>query len=199
MLRISPPLVMGGRDSTETRLDAMFIPGLSKSDANGNSAGTMIYNPGNEPSFMTPFLYNYLPGRQWKSVMRARQIADDYYGNDRSGLPGNDDAGALSSWLVWNWLGLYPVVTQPVYLLLSPRFDDISMRLGNGTLRITAERQGGRGFYVQSVKVNGVQWSKSWVSHEDLVGGGGGLIEFVLGEEPVSWDVGDVPPSPGYI
>jgi putative alpha-1,2-mannosidase len=190
---------IGGPNTTEARLDAMFIPGLSESDANGNSAGTMIFNPGNEPSFQTPFLYNYLPGRQWKSVQKARSIADEFYGNDRSGLPGNDDAGALSSWLVWNWLGIYPVATQPVYLLLSPRFDYISMKLANGTLVITADRQGGEGFYVQSVKVNGMPWTKSWVSHEDIVGNGGGLIEFVLGVRPVSWDVGDVPPSPGHV
>jgi putative alpha-1,2-mannosidase len=190
---------MGGPNTTEARLDAMFIPGLSQSDANGNSAGTTIYNPGNEPSFMTPFLYNYLPKRQWKSVQRARQIADEYYGNDASGLPGNDDAGALSSWLVWNWMGLYPVATQPVYLLLSPRFDDVSVRMGNGTLRITADRQGGKGWFVQNVRVNGAAWWKSWVSHEDLVGGGGGLIEFVLGEEPVEWDDGEAPPSPGHV
>jgi len=190
---------MGGINKTEDRLDAMFMPGLSESDANGNSAGTMIFNPGNEPSFQTPFLYNYFPRRQWKSVMRARDIVDEFYGNNRSGLPGNDDAGALSSWLVWNWLSFYPVVTQPVYLLLSPRFDDISMKIANGTLRIIADRQGGKGTYVQSVKVNGMQWNKSWVSHEDIVGNSGGLIEFVLGEEPMGWDVGDVPPSPGHI
>jgi putative alpha-1,2-mannosidase len=96
-------------------------------------------------------------------------------------------------------LGIYPVATQPVYLLLSPRFDYISMKLANGTLVITADRQGGEGFYVQSVKVNGVPWIKSWVSHEDIVGNGGGLIEFVLGVRPVSWDVGNVPPSPGHV
>jgi len=177
----------------------MFVRQLSESNAGGNSLGTTIFNPGNEPDFMTPFLYNYFPGKQWKSVLRAKGVVDEYYSSGRSGLPGNDDAGALSSWLVWTMMGLYPVVTQPVYLLLSPWFDDMKMNIGNGTLRVTADRQGGRGIYVQSVKVNGVVWDQNWVSHDDLVANGGGTIEFILGEEQKSWDTGNVPPSPGHI
>jgi putative alpha-1,2-mannosidase len=91
-------------------------------------------------------------------------------------------------------MGLYPVAMQPVYLLLSPRFDDVSVKMGNGTLRIMADRQGGDGWFVQSVKVNGVEWRKSWSSHEDLVRG---LIESVLGDKPVEWNDWEVPLSPG--
>lgn len=83
------------------------------------------------------------------------------------GLPGNSDAGALNSWLVWQMLGLYPIVTQPAYLLESPWFNDINVTLngGNATLRITsdgnAESLGHEGFYVQSVKINGEEWNKN--------------------------------------
>lgn len=101
--------------------------------------------------------------------------------------------------MVWNLLGLYPVVTQPVYLLLSPWFSDLSVNVsGNKTLRIRASGLED-GPYVQSVRVNGVVWNKSWVSHQDLVDGEGGVIEFVLGNEQVEWDVGELPPSPGHI
>lgn len=55
------------------------------------------------------------------------------------------------------------------------------------------------GFMCQSARVNGVEWDKSWVSHEDLVDGEGGLIEWQLGSKPVEWDVGELPPSPGHI
>ena len=97
---------MGGPNLTESRLDAMFIPGLQDGTVGqGNGAGTAIFNPGNEPSFGTPFLYNYLGKRQWKSVMRSREIVNEYYGNGRDGIPGNSDAGALESWMVWNLLG----------------------------------------------------------------------------------------------
>ena len=208
---------MGGPNLTESRLDAMFIPGLQDGTVGqGNGAGTAIFNPGNEPSFGTPFLYNYLGKRQWKSVLRSREIVNQYYSNGRDGVPGNSDAGALESWMVWNLLGecqfcdcrermltcgegLYPVVTQPVYLLLSPWFSDLSISVaGNKTLKIMSTGLED-GPYVQNVKVNGVQWDKSWVTHDDLVGGDGGRIEFILGSEQTEWDTGDLPPSPGHL
>lgn len=97
---------IGGPSTAEARLDAMFIPGLQDGGVGaGNGAGTAIFNPGNEPSFGTPFLYNYLGRRQWKSVMRSREVVNQYYSNRRDGIPGNSDAGALESWMVWNLLG----------------------------------------------------------------------------------------------
>jgi putative alpha-1,2-mannosidase len=193
---------MGGPETFESRLDAMFIPGLTQSDQGGNSAGTTIINPGNEPSFMTPFLYNYVAQRQHKSVQRSRDTVNTYYNNGRSGIPGNDDSGAMSSWLAWNMVGLYPVVTQPVYLILAPWFEDISIKLGDegGVLRIKANGLE-KGYYVQTLKVNGLPWTRSWVSHEDLVrvDGQGSLLEFEMGSEITSWDIGDLPPSPGSL
>ncbi|KAH7013733.1 glycosyl hydrolase [Ilyonectria destructans] len=193
---------MGGPATFEQRLDASFIPGLGAQEQGNNGIGSMIYNPGNEPSFMTPFLYNFLRGRQWKSVMRSKAIVDEYYHTGPSGIPGNDDAGSMSSWLVWNMLGLYPVVTQPVYLILAPQFEDISIRLGEdgGVLRITVQGLSD-GPYVQSLKVNGESWDQSWISHDVLVGDNnkGSRLEFVMGTKPVEWDLGELPPSPGTL
>ncbi|KAI1462683.1 glycoside hydrolase family 92 protein [Annulohypoxylon moriforme] len=194
--------LMGGPEKAEARLDTMFIPGLTRSNQGGNSIGSTIFNPGNEPSFMTPFLYNYFPKRQFKSVQRSREVVDQYYNTGRSGIPGNDDAGAMSSWLVWNMIGLYPVVTQPVYLVLAPRFEDITMKLGDGgaVLRIKATGLD-KGPYIQSLKVNGQSWNKSWVGHEDIVrpDGQDSLLGFELGADQTAWDVGVVPPSPGHV
>ncbi|KAH9889753.1 glycoside hydrolase family 92 protein [Xylariomycetidae sp. FL2044] len=194
--------LMGGPRSAETRLDTMFIPNLTQSNQGGNSAGTTIFNPGNEPSFMTPFLYNYFSGRQHRSVRRSREIADQYYNIGRSGIPGNDDAGSMSSWLVWNMIGLYPVATQPVYLVLAPRFENVTMRLGDGGASLRIQVSGlETGPFVQRLRVNGEEWNKSWVSHEDIVrpDGQDSFLEFHLGSEEVAWDVGDLPPSPGHV
>ena len=96
-------------------------------------------------------------------------------------------------------LGLYPVVTQPVYLLLSPWFADMTLALpaANATLRITADGLSDASFFVQAVSVNGVPWNRSWVSHDDIKNGG--AIHFVLGSQPASWDSGELPPSPGHV
>lgn len=194
--------LMGGPETFESRLDTSFVRGLGAQDQGNNGIGDMIYNPGNEPSFMTPFLYNYVNGKQWKSVMRSKAIIDEFYHAGSSGIPGNDDAGSMSSWLVWNMLGLYPVVTQPIYLILAPCFSAYKVKLGDngGVLRVTAEGSES-GPYVQSLRVNGQVWDKSWMSHEDLLGKDreGGLLEFVLGPEPVAWDNGELPASPGNL
>lgn len=35
-----------------------------------------LFNPGNEPSFMTPFLYNYVQGKQYKTVEKTRYLVN---------------------------------------------------------------------------------------------------------------------------
>lgn len=61
---------------------------------------------GNEPSFATPFLYNYVPGYNWKAVNQSRSIVDTFYSDARNGYPGNIDSGAIPSWLIFNLIGL---------------------------------------------------------------------------------------------
>jgi putative alpha-1,2-mannosidase len=96
-------------------------------------------------------------------------------------------------------VGLYPIVTQPVYLLLSPWFSDLTISVdGNKSLQITTSGFE-EGPYVQSVTVNGIAWNKNWLTHEDLVAGEGGKIHFILGSSQTEWDVGDLPPSPGHL
>jgi predicted alpha-1,2-mannosidase len=196
--------LMGGPKLAESRLDTMFIPGLRSGNVGTggiNGIGSTLFNPGNEPSFATPFLYNYLQGRQWKSVLRSREIVNTYYGDSPSGVPGNSDAGALDSWLLWNMLGLYPVVTQPVYLILAPWFSDITMKINEKqTLNIKAENLDvAKGsIFIQSLKVNGKQWNKSWLSHDNLTKTNS-TLEFVLGTKQTEWDTGETPPSPGHI
>ncbi|KAI9043747.1 uncharacterized protein KD926_003098 [Aspergillus affinis] len=189
---------MGGPDTFESRLDMMFKPNMSTQDLEANGAGiTTIMNIGNEPDFATPYLYNYI-NKQAKSVEKSRNLGHQYFRDAAYGVPGNSDAGAMNTWLVWQMLGIYPVVTQPVYLIASPWFPDLNMTInGNQTLRITATGLD-QGYYVQSVKVNGETWSKNWFEHNDLMVQGG-TVEFELGPEMRHWDTGSVPPSPGHV
>ncbi|KAI1196856.1 glycoside hydrolase family 92 protein [Nemania serpens] len=195
--------LMGGADEFERRLDYIFRPNTSQADLGPNGAGiSTIMNIGNEPDFATPYHYNYI-NKQYKSVNQSRALSNSYFDDTIRGVPGNSDSGALNSWLVWQMLGLYPIVTQPVYLLESPWFTDINITLGeNATLRITSDGKAGSlghsGFYVQSVKINGKEWDKNWFNHEDVMIHGG-TIEFSVGEEPVVWETGDPPPSPGHV
>ncbi|PVI05747.1 glycoside hydrolase family 92 protein, partial [Periconia macrospinosa] len=190
---------MGGQDSFESRLDYIFKPNTSQTNLGANGLGiNTIMNIGNEPDFATPYLYNYV-NKQWKSVNQSRALARQFFKNAPFGVPGNSDSGALNSWLIWQMLGLYPVVTQPVYLISSPWFPDINMTInGNRTLRITASGLGQDSYFVQGVKINGEKWGKNWLEHGDVMIEGG-TLEFVLGKENVVWETGEVPPSPGHV
>ncbi|KKK16374.1 glycosyl hydrolase, family 92 protein [Aspergillus rambellii] len=93
---------------------------------------------------------------------------------------------------------IYPVVTQPMYLIASPWFSDLNMTInGNQTLRIRAAGLD-EGYFVQSVRINGEPWEKNWFEHEDLMAHGG-TLEFALGAEMKTWETGAVPPSPGHV
>ncbi|KAF2735141.1 alpha-1,2-mannosidase family protein [Polyplosphaeria fusca] len=155
-----------------------------------------IFNAGNEPSFTSPYLYNFVKGEQYRSVERSRQIGR-LYNSGPGGLPGNSDAGAMESNILWQMIGLWPMTGQTTFLILSPWFPSMTINLSNGkTLEITTK--GGNkdtAFYVQSLKVNGEPWTKSWVTWEDIFANGG-TMDFVLGESAAEWNTGELPPSP---
>jgi putative alpha-1,2-mannosidase len=73
---------IGGDERFVDRLDKLF--------------DLKIFNAGNEPGFNSPFLYNFVRGKQHKSVERSRYISS-LYNESESGLPGNSDAGAMES------------------------------------------------------------------------------------------------------
>jgi len=98
----------GGAETFRRRLDMFF--------------DRRRYNVGNEPSFLTPCLYHWI-GRPDLTSDRVRQIITDSYSDQTDGLPGNDDSGAMSSWLAeWtmtlsNGQALHGVVKGPKTVL----------------------------------------------------------------------------------
>ena len=97
-------------------------------------------------------------------------------------------------------LGLYPVVTQTVYLIESPWFSEVNITVnGDKMLAIKANNlDNHNSYYVQSVKVNGQAWNQNWIEHSDVMVNGG-TIEFDLGSDMKQWETGDVPPSPAHL
>ncbi|KAL4928754.1 alpha-1,2-mannosidase family protein [Aspergillus undulatus] len=181
----------GGEQTMLERLNTMFIDGASGSSG-------IIFDPTNEPMFNIPYLYNYI-NRQDVSVSQSRNIAKTYYHTGVDGLPGNSDAGAMQTWLLWNMIGLYPITGQTTFLIGSPWFESLTIDLGGGkTLEVTTTGGDGNGdssIYVQRLQVNGRNWRKNWLEWDDIFADGG-MLEFELGNEPSDWFTGEVPPSP---
>lgn len=206
---------MGGTAAFEQRLDYIvpfsppfhtplptltnlqFQPNTTSATLGPNGATSTIMNIGDEPDFLLPYLHHFT-NTQHKSVSRVRGLIDEYFSDAVDGLPGNSDAGALNTWLLWGMLGLYPVVGTPMYLLGSPMFSDINVTVNfDRTLRIRATSMD-EGMYVQGVRVNGEAWGRNWIEHERVMVEGGEIV-FELGSKEQVWETGALPPSYGHV
>ena len=145
----------GGQEAFRRRLDLFFE--------------RERYNVGNEPSFLTPCLYHWI-GRPDLSTQRIHQIVNDNYSDLPDGLPGNDDGGAMSSWLAFHMMGIYPNAGQDYYLLNLPLLSEYTFTLSNGkTLHVT---QKGKGNGFGRVVFNSRELTDARISHQELMEGG---------------------------
>ena len=144
---------------------------------------------GNEPCEGIPWVYNFAgaPAHDQKVV---RRIQDELFTDQPSGLPGNDDAGSLSSWYVFSALGLYPEIPGVAGLAVSsPLFPKATIHLQNGaTIQITAEHATPENCYVQDMQLNEQEWRSPWIAWSAL--SAGGTIHFELGNKPSAWGAG---------
>lgn len=161
----------GGPEAFNRRLDTFF--------------GRGYYNVNNEPSFMTPLLYHWI-GRPDKSSDRIRRIVADHFGDGADGLPGNDDSGAMSSWLAFHILGLYPNAGLPYYLINSPMVSESRLHLAGGkTFVIRAKGLSDKKRYIASATLNGRPHPWSTLSHSDLAAGG--ELVLTMADRPGTW------------
>ena len=145
----------GGAETFRKRLDMFF--------------DRKRYNVGNEPSFLTPCLYHWI-GRPDLSSERVHEIVTSNYTDQPDGLPGNDDSGAMSSWLAFHMMGLYPNAGQSYYLLHAPLIPEWTLQLCNGkTLRGIVK---GKGTHFEKVTLNGKVLDDARLEHADLMEGG---------------------------
>ena len=105
----------------------------------------------------------------------------------------------MQTWLLWNMIGLYPVTGQTTFLIHAPWFESLTIELGGGKkLKVTSsggDGNGDRNIFVQSVKVNGQAWKKSWLVWDDIFEKGG-TLHFELGSAMEEWASEELPPSP---
>lgn len=141
------------------------------------------YWHGNEPGHQIPFMYNWA-GVPWKTQQRVRQIMIDEYGLGSGGLCGNEDGGQLSSWYLFASMGFYPVCpSTPHYAIASPSFPKVVISLENGKkFTIIANNASAENIYIQSATMNGQSYDKSYITHDDIVGGA--TMVFEMGAKP---------------
>lgn len=176
--------MMGGKENFVDNLDAMFTEPLGRSkyafyaqlpDHTGNVGQ---FSMANEPSLHIPYLYNYA-GQPWKTQKRIRKLLLEWFRNDLMGVPGDEDGGGMSAFVVFSSMGFYPVTPgEPVYSIGSPIFTNVSIDLGEGRIfRIEARNVSKDKKYIQSASLNGEKLDKPWISHEAIINGGELIFE----------------------
>jgi len=173
--------LLGGREAALADLENFFeqVP----EDMMWND----YYNHANEPVHNVPFLFNRL-GAPWQTQYWTRQICRRAYRNTVNGLVGNEDVGQMSAWYVLAASGLHPVCPGDMrYEITSPVFNRVEIKLDPGyakgeTFTIIANHNSADKVYIQSAKLNGLDWNKCWITHEQIASGG--TLELEMGSEP---------------
>ena len=175
----------GGQDKFAAKLDSMFTYIPAGNDELPIFSTGMIgqYAHGNEPSHHVIYLYNKVR-QPWKAQKYAAQVMHELYFNAPAGLCGNEDCGQMSAWYVFSAMGIYPV--DPVsgeYEIGTPLFPETRVNLANGkTFTILAPNVSRENIYIQSVKVNGKPYDKSYITHQQIMDGA--TVEFEMGNQP---------------
>ncbi len=166
----------GGMNKVENILDTF----MSKINV-GWAPEQPFYWLGNEPCFGIPYIYIFLQ-KPWKTQFHIKRI-NNYFKNTPDGLPGDDDAGAMSSYYVFNSLGLYPYLpAEPIFLISSPIFKNYTILLSNGNKIKVSKYDLNNDIYINSIKINGQEYSKFWLNWNDMKNGIN--IELIMSNVP---------------
>lgn len=171
--------LMGGKEAFEKKLDRLFRENLGRSKyetwAKFPDFSGIVgqFSMGNEPSFHIPYLYNFTDS-PWKTQKKIRMLLDAWYPDDVFGIPGDEDGGGMSAFVVFSAMGFYPVIPGlPVYTIGSPLFEKVTIDLPNGR-QFIVEAPGGTSVnkYIQKVWLNRKPLDTPFFTHEELKEGG---------------------------
>lgn len=161
----------GGKEAFEKRLDKFF--------------DKKYFNVNNEPSFLSPCLYHWI-GRPDRTGETIAAIISESYSDTPKGLPGNDDSGAMSSWLAFHMMGIYPNAGQDYYLIHPPMVESSTITLPDGkTFTIRADGFSEKRPYIKSATLNGKDHPISTLRHSDILAGGELVLK--MDKKPGDW------------
>jgi predicted alpha-1,2-mannosidase len=181
--------LMGGPGNATANLDQLFREplGHSKYEFQGKFPDSTSmagqFSMGNEPSFAIPYIYNRL-GASWKTQKRVRMLLESFFTDTLQGIPGDEDGGGMSAFVVFSMMGFYPVTPGiPTYDIGSPVFEKTTIHLRNGKdFVIVALHTSHENKYLQSVRLNGGVLDQVWFRHADIANGG--TLELTMGDTP---------------
>ncbi|MGM9737419.1 MAG: GH92 family glycosyl hydrolase [Candidatus Cryptobacteroides sp.] len=153
------------------------------------------YAHGNQPIQHFIYLYDWC-GQPWKAQARVREVMEKFYTPAPDGYCGDEDNGQTSAWYVFSALGFYPVCpASGQFAVGTPLFREVSVKMPGGrTLRISAPENSDKNFYIKSMKLDGREVSRSWLTYDELVSGP--EIVFNMTDTPAMSRGVDIPDRP---
>lgn len=136
------------------------------------------FDMANEPDITYPFLFNYIKGQEWRSQEKVAELIEEHYHNSPGGIPGNDDAGTLSAWLVFSMMGLYPTSPSDMnFALVVPSFDEITISLNQDyyagkELLLKLKKNDEKSKFISEMKFNSKKLNSYFINHHQLTKGG---------------------------
>jgi predicted alpha-1,2-mannosidase len=131
------------------------------------------FDMANEPDIAYPFLFNYVKGQEWRTQKTVNDLIKEYFTNSPDGLPGNDDTGTMSAWIIYAMMGIYPISpADPIYTLTIPVFDKITIHLNSKYYskdKLVIEKVKGTEGFINKFLLNGKSHNSFFISHEALV------------------------------
>jgi predicted alpha-1,2-mannosidase len=177
---------LGGEHKLIAKLNHVFDAKVNpKEFANVEDISGLIgyYAQGNEPSQHIAYLYDYA-GAPWLAQKRLTQIVTTQYHTGPQGLPGNDDCGQMSAWLIFTALGFYPVTpASNQYVIGRPFVKRATLHLPNGKrFTVVAKNLDGDHPYIGSVTLNGKPLNRTYIRQKDIMAGG--TLKFTMQAQP---------------
>jgi len=144
--------LLGGRDAFLARLEEFFSMSMA---ARRTPLPDPYYWHGNEPDIHAPWIPS-----AFGDVAAASRYVDwvrrTRYTDGPDGLPGNDDGGTLSAWLLFAALGVYPIAGTESWLLAAPMVTEARVALADKAfLTVQAPRGGVPGYVPRGLRWNG--------------------------------------------
>jgi len=157
----------GSNKAFEKKMDQLFTTPFKGQEADNMSGFIGQYCQGNQPDHNFPYMY-YFVDKQEKTQLYLDSIMNHFYdmGKDKLAYAGMDDAGEMSSWYVFNAIGMYTFSpADPEYIVTVPLFDKVEFQLGSEKFTIIKKNHGRK---ISDISYDGNKIDGYFIKHSEL-------------------------------
>lgn len=156
------------KKAVEQKLDSLFTEPWRNYEAHNMTGFIGNYCHGNQPGHSIPYTY-YFIDKQEKAQCVLDSLMNHYYdmGKDKLAYAGMDDAGEMSSWYVFNAIGMYTFSpADPEYIVTVPLFDKVKFKMGDNTQFTIVKKGNGR--KITDISYGGKKIDGWFITHDLL-------------------------------